>query len=36
MFKIMIPVLALPDCAAGSSDEVGQRSVNNALVQLIL
>lgn len=36
MFKIMIPALALPDCAAGSSDEVGQRSVNNALVQLIL
>lgn len=31
-----IPALALPDCAAGSSDEVGQRSGSNALVQLIL
>lgn len=31
-----IPALALPDCAAGSSDEVGQRSASNALVQLIL
>lgn len=31
-----IPALALPDCAAGSSGKVGQRSVSNALVQLIL
>lgn len=31
-----ILALTLPDCAAGSSDEVGQRSVSNALVQLIL